>query len=339
MFKERYRQLFETINPREALISSTIHAAENRSAGRMSRRLRPALILAAICLCGTLSLPVMAAVEPLYQAMYQISPGAAQFFKPVSLTDEDNGIRMEVLSASIHGEVAEIYVTLRDLTQNRVDATTDLFDSYSINTPFDCTATCRQVQFDRDTGTATFFIQITQTGNQKITGDKITFTLREFLSGKQRYSGPIDQIALDDLSQSAAVSEPVDIRGFSGTVPEQYLKSFMPLLRNTPGIGVLDGISVTAVGIVENQLRIQVFYEDILRTDNHGFVSLRDAAGRQISCTGSVSFWDEQRCGSYEESFFEIPAQLDGCRVEGEFWSSSTLTQGAWQVTFPLGED
>ena len=113
----------------------------------------------------------------------------------------------------------------------------------------------------------------------------------------------------------------------------------LPVWEAWLSFGVLDGISVTAVGIVENQLRIQVFYEDILRTDNPGFVSLRDAAGRQISCTGSVSFWDEQRCGSYEESFFEIPARLDGCRVEGEFWNSSTLTQGAWQVTFPLGED
>ena len=222
MFRERYRQLFDAIKPREALLASTLRAAETRSARRPSRRLRPALILAAVCLCGALSLPVMAAVEPLYQAMYQISPGAAQFFKPVKRAHEDNGIRMEVLSASVHDKVAEIYVTLRDLTLNRVDATTDLFDSYSINTPFDCQATCRQVGFDSKSKTATFFIQITQTGNQKITGDKITFTLREFLSGKQKFSGPLGQVQLEKVPQNAAVEGAADVRGFSGTVPSQY---------------------------------------------------------------------------------------------------------------------
>lgn len=61
-------------------------------------------------------------------------------------SDEDNGIKIEVVSVYLHDNIAEVYITMQDLTeQHRVDATMDLFDSYSINRPFDSTAHCKFV--------------------------------------------------------------------------------------------------------------------------------------------------------------------------------------------------
>ena len=116
-------------------------------------------------------MPALAArVEPIYELMYMISPTIAQFFMPVQKSDEDNGVKMEVVSAHIHDNVAEIYIIMQDLTKSRIDETTDLFDSYSINRPFDSSSHCESVGYDKNTKTATFLITIDEWGNKDIAG-------------------------------------------------------------------------------------------------------------------------------------------------------------------------
>ena len=93
---------------------------------------RMIVIAAAIILCITVTVPVLAAtVNPIYELVYKISPGLAQMMKPVQMSCEDNGIKMEVMSASVYENEAAVYLSLEDMTdQNRIDETTDLFDSY-----------------------------------------------------------------------------------------------------------------------------------------------------------------------------------------------------------------
>ena len=75
---------------------------------------------------------------------------------------EDNGIRMEVTAAYIHENTAEIYLSLEDLTGTSFDETVDLFDSYRLHTPFDCTGHCQLASYDPDTHTATFLVTLEQ---------------------------------------------------------------------------------------------------------------------------------------------------------------------------------
>ena len=77
---------------------------------------------------------------------------------------EDDGIKMEVISAYINADKADIYISMQDMTDERIDETTDLFDSYSINRPFSSSATCERMSYDEETKTATFLISITQWG-------------------------------------------------------------------------------------------------------------------------------------------------------------------------------
>ena len=85
-----------------------------------------------------------------------------QYFTPVQRACVSNGIRMEVAACFVHDDTAELYVTLQDLEGDRVDETTDLFDSYTIRQPYDTAATCSLVHYDASTGTAVFQIQITR---------------------------------------------------------------------------------------------------------------------------------------------------------------------------------
>ena len=44
-------------------------------------------------------------------------------------------------------ETAQILVSMRDMMASRLDETTDLFDSYSIHTPYDQTGSMRTGKF------------------------------------------------------------------------------------------------------------------------------------------------------------------------------------------------
>ena len=83
---------------------------------------------------------VAADFSPAYEFLYTLSPSAAQKLKPVSMISEDNGIKIEVISAYVESGEAKILISVQDLEEDRIDETTDLFDSFSINTSFDCIA-------------------------------------------------------------------------------------------------------------------------------------------------------------------------------------------------------
>ena len=283
---------------------------ENNQAGadapdKPSRRKRPlrwAVSVLAAVLCVVLAIPVLAAagVEPVYEALYAVAPAIAQNMKPVNLSCEDNGIEMEVLSAYIHGGSAEIYITIKDLSGDRVDGTTDLFDSYSINTPFDCMATCEFVEYDEEEKTAKFLVSITQFGEKKIEGEKLTFSARCFLSHKRLSEG--------------VLLEPENI-------------PFSPV----------QGVQLTKYGCSDGWLRIQMHYDDIIRFDNHGFVYLMNETGDRIEADQSEISWDEAQTGHYYEYGFKIPEEeLPHYLAYGDFTTCETLTEGNWQVTFPL---
>lgn len=108
------------------------------------------------------------------------------------------------------------------------------------------------------------------------------------------------------------------------------------------GLGSIDfqaaARSVLIVGIVEGKLHIQVRFSDILNTDNHGYVYLKNEDGKVVNCQSSVAFWDQSHVNSYEEFVFEVSAEeLVNYEIWGEFWTCNNAPiEGEWQVTFPV---
>ena len=298
------------------------------------------IIAVAIILCITITVPVLAAtVNPVYELVYKISPGLAQMLKPVQMSCEDNGIRMEVLSASIYENEAAIYISLQDLTdQNRIDGTTDLFDSYYINRSFDSFASCQIVSFDKETNTATFLINITQANGREIGSNKITFGFREFISKKSRFEGELSELDLSKAVEAKDTFTPEWFRGASGTDLDLDALAGTKCLAPVAGgiISPVDGVSITNMGFIDNKLHIQVYYEDIKNYDDHGFITLRDKSGKTAECF-DLSFWDDNEIGSYDEIIFDItPDEINNYTAFGEFVTCSNKTEGFWQVTFPL---
>ena len=73
------------------------------------------------------------------------------------------------------------------------------------------------------------------------------------------------------------------------------------------------GVALTGIGYIDGKLHVQVYYEDILKTDNHGFIKLINKnTGENIDCYGSVSFFDEEQRGSYTDYVFtNIPLDTE----------------------------
>ena len=293
-------------------------------------------VAAAVLLCFTLSVSALAVtVDPVYQILFNILPTVAQTFKPVKLSCEDQGIRMEVISAAIYENEAVIYISLQDLTGNRIDETTDLFDSYRINRPFASVASCIFISFDEETKTATFLIHISQWNNEKIEGDKITFAFSEFLSQKNKFDEKLSGLDLNKITTAEETQKPASVRGGGGMIPVDYETDCLVPLDGGM-LSPVDGVTVTNAGFIDNRLHIQIYFEDILTYDNHGYIDLRDEAGNSVE-NYSISFWDDEKVGSYDEIVYDIsPENIESYRAYGYFVICTNRTKGNWQVTFPL---
>lgn len=295
-------------------------------------------VAAAACLILISTLPVMAAAdnESAYQLLYAISPAIAQRLKPVHESCEDQGIRMEVISADIAGDQAELLVSVQDMTGSRLDETTDLFDSYSIHTPYDSMGTCSQVGYDEAAKTASFLVELSHMAHEPIPGDKVTFSIGALLSQKRS-----ERFVLNEIDLSAAPVNPkllteVNLRGMGGAssfpnglsmLSTQEENSFSP----TAGAGI------TAFGLVNGQLHVQVCYENILETDNHGYLSLLAPDGTERQCEMSISFWAENGRDSLEEYVFDVSTEeLTQLRLVWDTVTCDGAIRGNWQVTVPL---
>lgn len=350
-FKERYRSLNAGIVPNEALICTVLKKGRKQERRQGHKRSSvwkcAAVLVASVSVCLYLAMPALAASsEPVYQIMYQVSPALAQHFMPVKKEDVDNGIKMEVLSASIHGSTAEIYIAMQDLEGDRIDETTDLFDNYRINRPFDSTCSCVRAGYEEDTRTAIFFITISQWGDRDIRGDKITFSAGSFISHQKSYENisiPVNTASINETSQTQSVwcmgGGAEDETWFArldgqmtALVPSAPMQEFP-----------VDGMDLTGIGYVDGKLHIQTAVSDPLENDNHGYFWFMDPNGRKVESIYTFSFTGttkQDRRVDYDEQVFEIPPQeLADYGLYGKFVTTGQKTDGRWSVTFPLKAD
>lgn len=301
------------------------------------------LIVAAVILMLTLSIPALAAasnIEPVYNVLYAISPEMAQLLKPIRISSESNGIVMEVVSADIHDSEALICVSMKDIKSNRIDETTDLFDSYRINMDFDSSAYCQRIDFDEDTKTATFLIVINRLDGKEIQKEKITFSVKEFLSNKNKAELDITQKVLSLCKENPETQTGIWFRGVSSKEIAKNIEYYQNLNWLLPQVdecfSVLSGVKITGVGYIDGKLHIQTYYENIKQTDNHGSIKLLDK-NDNVHYGMGVSFYDSDKKGSYDETIFDVAIdELKNYKVIGEFVTADPAIKGNWQVTFKL---
>ncbi len=345
-FKDAYRQWNETIVPDRTLTDRLLRKAAGRNR-KQTHTLwyRTAAAVFLFCAAVSCSMPALIAhAGPVYEFLYFLSPKTAQYFMPVQMTSEDQGIRMEVVSAFVHDDTAEIYITMEDLESDRIDGSTDLFDSYSIHRPFDSVGTCERAGYDAATGRVAFLITLKERSQDwsehPIQGDKITFSVREFLSHKATYEDLVIPLDLTQVPEEPATQK-ADLRGCGGDYEAYGIGDTADVLVPGASTNILpDGsIALTAWGYQNGMLHIQTRLGNTLEHDNHGYLWLEDSNGKRNSAY-SISFQDEtdpEHPVTYCEEVFDLSMEeLADCTLHGYYVISGQRTEGNWKVTFPL---
>lgn len=345
MFKDKYIHMNEQIVADEELIASVLLHSKD-SENRKNFNKHPNFIKAAVFILVIFSavftfMPSLAANNQyIYNLMYGVSPSVAQFFIPVEKSSSSNGIVMEVVSSYIHDDTAEIYISMTDTIETRIDGTTDLFDSYSIRSKKDLTATCELMTYDNKLNKATFLIKISTMDGSKIDREKITFSVREFISGKKIYEDT--KISLDGLSiDSKAIGTERNINGAGGIKSIDFDRKWTVLKPNSNPSKLVDGIDISAVAFLDDKLHIQTVVYNNLENDNHGYFYLKNiSSGQIINYDYSLSFMDNPHTNNrvdYDEFVFDISEDdFKDYDLYGNFYTSTSRTNGDWRVVFGL---
>ena len=310
------------------------------------RRWKKALIsLAAAAALVTLPLPTMTAfgVEPAYQALYKIAPSVAQTFKPVQKSCEDKGIEMTVISAEKNGSEASFYLAMHDKDGVYPDGEWDLFDSYYLNVPKDMWGTCSFSEYDAETDTTYFVVDVGTMDGSSISKGKVTFSVGSMLLGKEKTQGKIEGIDMNNIpyEPQTCTLDPDIFRGYSDTDRDELSRKAFLTLPDKPLCTPADGISIMNVGYFDGALHVLMKYDDILHTDDHGWVHLTDKDGNEIGDDAETSetydYWDDTRTDSYCEQVIKVDYdKLGEYTMYGNFTTSKDYISGKWQVTFPL---
>ena len=359
MFKQRYARLNSYVTPSSELVNKVKNFSKTKINNKSSRILLKPVIAIMTLIIIYCSIPVLAANVPgIYELMYLVSPSVAQYFMPIQKTCESNGIEMEVVSAYIKGDTVQVYITLKDLRDDRIDETTDLNDSYDINKAFDCTiGHCENVGYDEKTKKATFLITITNNEKKNINGEKLTFMMSNFMSHKEKWNDIKLPILTEQLENNVKTKK-VWLSGFSSTNDKYiniYNKNEALVIEPNKDIdfGVTD-MRITGIAYFDNKLHIQICAKNNLKINNHGEIYLKDKEtnekkvsdynfhfilgknGNDYESSSDYYSHNENR-RDFTEYVFDISQEdLENYAIYGDFIASSIYIEGNWKVTFSL---
>ena len=183
-----------------------------------------------------------------------------------------------------------------------------------------------------------FLVEISRGDGKKIKGDKLTITLREFLSGSIEYYDYVDlDLSQTEMNPQVRTLRDEEVRGGGGNADFDLNTITEVLAEKKNMLRPINHVTVTGMGYVDDLLHIQIHYENRMENDGHGYISLKDEKGKEYFVLGEISFWDETGKGSYDELVFDIsPEELQNMKTFGYFKSADSIHRGEWEITFEL---
>lgn len=366
-FRTTYTKMQAEIAPSERLIEHTISAVQTKSRRNPVRLRTAALVAAVLALLMALSLPVLAATDAGYALLYSVSPETAEFFRPINLSDEDLGIRAEVESIHLVDDTIQICLALQDQESNRIDENMELGGNWGVvpsapgifKSELSMASSSETFMgYDAETDTARYLLTFSDITEQRIHSSYLlSLRIGRFFSGYMEFESlklPVIDLSSTELNPEMTqmpltgyTAQEIDSEQRSLTKledPRKHDYTFLkPAAEKTPLSDDLPNIYLSKTGYVENNLHIQLYYEDPLFEESHGILWLETADGERIFSHSAASslVTDESSTptAAYEEFIFDISSEeLEGCTVHGSLRTCEAIVDGNWQVTFPLKE-
>lgn len=361
--KKTFEALNESINPPAGLNKKVMERLETQK----SVSFRPVAVMAAVLALVLVVTPVMAENVPLvHDALNLIAPELADRLVPVQMADEDNGITMEVVAASVHDNVAEWVIKLEGESLAEWDFVSPLISikdhtrllGVSTETDGESLNDYEGIEEDRENGIWYYRYQKTYpegTTAEEILGDKITIKLSGVQVSKGGYLNGIEiPVIFTDYEQITVVYERVLFDyGFThfgqgwGDEAYRYYMNLEEYTLMTPGESVYDAtdkLSLTGAAYIDGKLHIQLagldqFVGDTPKWSN-GRPYFQDAQGNIIRELYHNNFGIEKdgHETEYTETVYDIPMEeLENYTMYVDIVDDSAIASRC-SVTFKLAD-
>lgn len=330
------------------------------------------VIIIAILLIGTMT-ALAAGVEDINAMLYNIWPEAARALRPLNLSDEKAGIRLDVLSASLTDDQLLITYSLTDLEGDRINADTSCSALIEIPWMNQGDGSYEMLSFDAETHQAVYAYYLEYTSSSFPEGtlfDSATITFRvNGLRGSEQKTLDLWPLMTDQDYTAEAVTAPPEsgvdaiVRDDNASEMEKTLPNILNPANNLH-IPITDDIELSGIGWLDGNLHVQIHvsnyaikveYEhaisDIARYTS--YINLRDHNGNDVMW--APGFFDQLlkdkpyyiwginwREGDEQwiEKIFPVqPEEMDQYIIYGEFTNLMAdyedLLQYEWEVSFP----
>lgn len=314
---------------------------EKSSIGNSRKSFKLAMIIAISILLSTGVVAVT--ISNFNKITTKVSPEIVPMLQPIEATNENNGMRMEVVAAYNDDEMVVIYLTLQDLTENRLSHDANLY-SYSLSEGSLFNA--QIMDYEEESKTATFRIQTN--GGEDLDGKNLGFILKSFIANSFVFDGIDTRINLADFRDINPETIPLNMDHVSGGSGEMYDlwkdKGIIQVLKAEQTVIKLpdiDFMHISNIGYIDNKLHIQTKWTRYGK--DHGYFYFTDSEGNNLQIYPSTVHFGIDELGNtmdrgdYLEYVFDLGREdLDNIGMKGYFVSSGKLIEGDWKVEFKL---
>lgn len=345
MFKDIYNNMNKQIKPDENLKKITqqnINEKLNKNYIKKHRRFYNRLIIA-ILLCIIISIPVVGEMISYFDILQNsnfISNEEKNLLEPIEMYCEDNGIKMNVIGAVNDKDTTIVYISLQDITKNRIDKYTNL-DKFSVNNH----SILNNQLVDYDENTKTAIIRIFANGGKDKLNQQNILTVNSFYSNKVKYEDVLLNLNISNIDKANFID--FDLDNFSGgggtyideLLKEKSIKVIKPNEEKQIINNDIDFVYITGIGYKDKMLHIQTYWEKGI--DNHGFIFLKDNYGNEIKPT-NLSFDIDKNNNvifgqNYQEYLFKIDkSKLEEYEIYGTFIKVDGYTEVNLQTNFNI---
>ena len=240
----------------------------------MKKKISFAFILAMILLLAFAATAIAGSVNEDFNAwLYRIWPEAATTLMPVNMSCENNGIRLEIISAVADGEELYITYSMEDLEKDRLNTECSPVMYVDDARNYDWDASFEQPIRDEATGKIIFGEHFTYNGNITAADNVLNAHIHSFISHGQtalvdlfpyleQFGSEVKTATVPEGAGTlwrADVYAEQDIENRSGSVPASTQVINPAYSRE---IRLADTVFLSGIGMVDGRLHVQLHFVD-----------------------------------------------------------------------------
>ena len=272
---------------------------------KIKRNTLLSIAVALTILLGTVT-ALAASVDEVNALLYQLWPEVARALRPVYLSTEHDGIRLEVLSASLEDDTLLITYSLTDLEGDRINEKTSCFVSAELPGTGGTSGSYQLLSYDAEKHQAIFaaymeYMPAEMTnGTISVGAEKIQFQLTSLFTPVETELDLWPLMADMDY-KAEKVSAPSGL-GIERIILDDSYSADNSLQQNLPGIlnpknnlhiPIADQIELSGIGWIDGMLHVQIHlsenWKSVENDSNHSIlvrygteIRLQDHAGNDV---------------------------------------------------------